>query len=179
MATSCKNRGMDFENMFSSKCKSLREDENAKILINKVPTEMKLIRGAGGRIVKAFAVSKDETEFVDYCGVYYGKPICFELKSTENKTSFPFGNIKESQISFLDKWIEYGGMGYYIIRFAYHKRVFMISALDMHHIINTIGRKSVKYEQCLEDSRFIKLNYDKLNFEDYISNEMQGELVWH
>ena len=77
MATSCKNRGMDFENMFSNKCKLLREDENAKILINKVPTEMKLIRGAGGRIVKAFAVSKDETEFVDYCGVYYGKTICF------------------------------------------------------------------------------------------------------
>lgn len=171
MATSHRNRGMDFEKMFSDKCKAMREDTSSKALINKVPTEMKLVRGAGGRIVRAFAVSKDETEFVDFCGVYYGKPICFELKSTENKTSFPFGNIKKSQMSFLDKWVEYGGLGYYLIRFAHHNKVFMIQATDMHDVISSSDRKSVKYDFCLNDSRFIELNYERLNFEDYIMEE--------
>lgn len=168
MVKSHKNRGMDFEKMFSEKCRSLREDETSMVLIGKVPTEMKLVRGAGGRIIKAFAVAKDDTDFVDYCGVYYGKAICFELKSTDNKTSFPFGNIKKSQIDFLETWVKYGGIGYYLIRFATHKKVFMIAASDMHSIINNIGRKSVKYEYCLEDDRFIELDYDNLNFEDYI-----------
>ena len=103
-----------------------------------------------------------------FCGVYNGKPICFELKSTENKTSFPFGNIKNSQIEFFNKWVECGGIGYYLIRFAVHSKVFMINAMDMHDIINNIDRKSVKYDYCLEDERFIELNYDNLNFEDYI-----------
>ena len=43
--------------------------------------------------------TKDDTDFVDFCGVSNGKAICFELKSTENKTSFPFANIKKSQIN--------------------------------------------------------------------------------
>lgn len=168
MTKSHKNRGMDFEKMFSDKCRTLRRDDASRVLIGKVPTEMKLVRGVGGRIVKAFAVAKENTDFVDFCGVYNGKPICFELKSTENKTSFPFGNIKNSQIDFLNKWVECGGIGYYLIRFAVHSKVFMISAMDMHHIINNIGRKSVKYDYCLEDDRFIELDYNDLNFEDYI-----------
>lgn len=173
LTKSHKNRGMDFEKMFSDKCKALRERTDVNILVNKVPTEMKLIRGAGGRIVNAFAVSKEQTDFVDFCGVYCGKAICFELKSTENKTSFPFSNIKESQIKFLDRWVECGGIGFYLIRFAYHNKVFMISAKDMHNVINNIGRKSVKYEYCLEDVRFIELDYDRLNFEDYIMEEQK------
>lgn len=168
MTKSHKNRGMDFEKMFSDKCRTLRRDDASRVLISKVPTEMKLVRGVGGRIVKAFAVAKEDTDFVDFCGVYNGKPICFELKSTENKTSFPFGNIKNSQIEFFNKWVECGGIGYYLIRFAVHSKVFMINAMDMHDIINNIDRKSVKYDYCLEDERFIELNYDNLNFEDYI-----------
>ena len=47
----------------------------------------------------------------------------------------------------------------------------MISAKNMHDIINTLDRKSVKYETCLEDPRFMELDYKKLNFEDYIMYE--------
>ncbi len=163
-----KNRGMDFEKMFSDRCKKLREDLTNKILINKVPTEMKLVRGAYGKIVKAFAVAKDQTDFVDFCGVYNGKAICFELKSTKNKTSFPFSNIKESQIKFLDMWEECGGMGFYLIRFEIHNRVFMIKSDDMHDVIRNINRKSVRFDYCLENDKFIELNPHELDFEKYI-----------
>ena len=159
---------MDFEKSFSDKCKALRNSSDFKIVINKVPTEFKLVRGAGGKIVRAFAVAKDDTEFVDYVGCYYGRAICFELKSTENKKSFPFGNIKDTQIEFLDKWIDCGGLGFYLIRFAYHNTVFMIDAKDLHGIMNAIDRKSVKYETCTTDPRFIELDYKRLNFEEFI-----------
>ena len=56
---------MDFEKTFTEKCNSLKQDNKRKILISKVPTEMKMIRGAGGRVVNAFAVAKDDTDFVD------------------------------------------------------------------------------------------------------------------
>lgn len=65
MTKSHKNRGMDFEKMFSDKCRTLRRDDASRVLISKVPTEMKLVRGGGGRIVKAFAVAKEDTDFVD------------------------------------------------------------------------------------------------------------------
>ena len=44
----------------------------------------------------------------------------------------------------------------------------MVEATYMHYVIANIGRKSIRYEACLEDEKFIELDYIKLNFEDYI-----------
>lgn len=165
MATSHKNRGLAFENAIQNKCNKLKDEGVA--LISKVPTEFKMIRGAGGRVVSAFPVA--ESCFVDFCGIIgNGIPIAIEAKETKNKTSFPFSNIKEHQIEFLKRWEELGGKGYYIIRFSENEKVFLVKAEDMHDCIESIGRKSVPYKYCLESGKFIELDYEMLNFEDYI-----------
>ena len=162
-STSHVNRGMKFESLIQNKCEELKK--NGVALINKVPTEIKMIRN-GARIVNAFAV--EQSKFVDFVGIYKGKAIAIEAKETKNKTSFPFGNIKDTQIQFLNKWTELGGLGYYIIRFEENKKVFLVISEDMHKCMSTINRKSVPYNYCVESEDFIEIDYKKLDFENYI-----------
>ena len=162
-STSHVNRGMKFEKLIQNKCDELKEQGVA--LINKVPTEIKMIRN-GARIVNAFAV--EQSKFVDFCGILKEKPFALEAKETKNKTSFPFSNIKDTQIEFFKQWTELGGLGYYIIRFEENKKVFLVASNNLHNCINTIDRKSVPYDYCIESEDFIEIDYKKLDFENYI-----------
>ena len=164
--SSYQNRGLKFEEKIQHKCDELRKNKVA--LLSKVPTEWKVVR-RGAYIVKAFTVA--ESRFVDFVGCNNkGQAIGIEAKETSNKTSFPFGNIKESQFSFFGLWCGLGAIGYYIVHFKEHEKVFLVKATDLEEIKDTIGRKSVPYKMFCEDDRFIELDYEKLNFEDYINN---------
>ncbi|MGL5330363.1 MAG: Holliday junction resolvase RecU [Peptostreptococcaceae bacterium] len=163
--TSHKNRGLKFEQLIEKKCEDLKQKKLA--LIHKVPTEFKMIRGAGGRVVSAFPVS--ESKFVDFVGIWNnGKSIAIEAKETKNKTSFPFDNIKQSQIEFLELWDELKGIGYYIIRFEELKRVFLIPSNVMNNCIKNIGRKSAPLSWFEETKEVIELDYKELDIENYI-----------
>ena len=165
-STSHVNRGMKFEKVIQNKCDKLRAEGIA--LISKVPTDWVVTR-IGGRIVSGFP--RAESCFVDFIGIYKEKAFALECKETKNKTSFPFSNIKDTQIEFLDKWTKLGGLGYYIIRFETNKKVFLISSDNLHKCINTIDRKSVPYGDCLESEDFIEIDYKKLDFENYIETK--------
>ena len=158
------NRGLKFEKLIQNRCDELKK--NGIALISKVPTDWVVTRGAGGRIISGFP--RAESCFVDFVGVLKEKPFALEAKETKNKTSFPFSNIKDTQIEFLKLWTELGGLGYYIIRFETNKKVFLIKSEDMHKCMDTIGRKSVPYDYCLESDDFIEVDYKKLDFENYI-----------
>ncbi|MEG2289583.1 MAG: Holliday junction resolvase RecU [Clostridium sp.] len=161
--SSTANRGLKFENEIQKKCDRLKDEGIA--LISKVPTEFKMIR-RGAIITSAFPVSS--SRFVDYVGIMNGSAIGIEAKETREEKRFPFANIKSTQIDFLNDWIKQGGKGYYIIRFEAHKRVFLIEASVMHDCIMNIGRKSAPFSWFEETKEVIELDYDKLNFEDYI-----------
>lgn len=163
--SSTANRGMKFESLIQKKCDELKK--NGVALISKVPTEFKMIRGVGGKVTSAYPVS--ESKFVDFVGVMNNKAIAIEAKETKNKTNFPFSNIKESQIRFLDLWEELGGLGYYIIRFVENKKVFLIQSNIMNNCIRNIGRKSAPYNWFLETDGVVELDYKKLNFEEHIA----------
>jgi recombination protein U len=170
--TSTANRGLDFEVIIEKKCEELRNDNVA--LINKVPTEWKVLRRFNPKtrkneIFSGFPV--EESRFVDFIGIYNNLPIAMEAKSTKELTRFPFANIKESQINFLNLWIKLGGLGYYIIRFEEHKKIFMIEALKFHECMNTIGRKSAPYEWFLDENNAIELDYENINFIEYIKKK--------
>ena len=167
--TNCKdghrNRGLSFEKRIQNKCDKLKEDGIA--LISKVPTEFRMIRGAGGRVVSAYPVG--DSRFVDFIGTNNrGESISIEAKETKNKTSFPFSNIKDTQFDFFELWNQLGGKGFYIIHFKEHKEVYFIKSEDLKQIKDNIGRKSIPYDMFVKDNRFIKLNYDELDFEKYI-----------
>lgn len=162
--SSTANRGLKFEERVQKKCDELKEKRIA--LISKVPTEFKMIRGAGGKVVSAYPVS--ESRFVDFIGILNTYPIAIECKETKNTTSFPFSNIKESQIEFLELWEGLSGVGYYLLHFTELKEVWLIPSGLMHDWISNIGRKSVPHQTIVDEEFTILLDYDKLNFEDYI-----------
>lgn len=156
------NRGLKFEKLIENKCEELQNNRLA--LIHKVPTDWRVTR-VGAKIVNAYPIS--ESKMVDFVGVYNKYSIAIEAKETSEEKRFPFANIKQSQIDFMNLWCELGGRGYYIIHFKKHEKVFWLNSKQMHNCIDTIGRKSAPYDYFLNNT--IELEYDKLNFIDYIN----------
>ncbi len=64
-------------------------------LINKRPTPVKVLKSKGGRVLNGFYEAKST---VDYDGVYKGRAIAFEAKSTEKDTRFDLKNIAQASI---------------------------------------------------------------------------------
>ena len=98
--------GSKFEDKVKKVCEELKRKKIA--LIYKVGTEWKIIRGKYGKIVNAFPMG---TNFVDFVGVYKGRSISIETKTTENKTSFSLSNIQEEQYEYFKDYEMFGGLG--------------------------------------------------------------------
>jgi len=163
--------GASFEHDIQRHCDEL--NFLGKAVINKVPVEWTVVRGSYGKIVKAFC--KEKSKFVDFCGITNkGRAISIEAKSTTNKTSFPFANIEDYQVEFLDRWVrDFKGIGFYLIRFSELKRLFLVPALTMSHCINNIGRKSAPLSWFEKTPEVVELDYYKINFEDVIKNSIE------
>jgi len=167
--SSTANRGLKFEENIQKKCDKLKEEGIA--LISKVPTEFKILRRFNPKtkrseIYSAFGV--EESKFVDFVGIMNSKPVAIEAKETKNKTSFPFKNIKNTQIEFFNLWSKLDGKGYYLIHFVEHKEIYLVPCEVMKDWIDNIGRQSVPYETFKNTKDVILLDYKKLNFEEYI-----------
>lgn len=67
---------------------------------------------------------------VDYYGVYKGRYISFEAKST-NTDKLPIANIKQHQHNHLLLIKKLGGLAFYIIYFKNHNKIFMIDVDKM------------------------------------------------
>lgn len=168
--TSTSNRGMGFEELIQKRCNKLKEEGIA--LISKVPTDWKVLRKYNPQkkrteIFSAFPVS--ESRFVDFIGIVNNKPTAIEAKETKNKTSFPFKNIKDTQIEFFKLWNNLGGNGYYLIRFTEHREIYLVPCNIMQNWIDTLGRQSVPYETFKNTEEVILIDYKELNFEEYIN----------
>lgn len=165
--SSTANRGLSFEKRVQEKCDKLKQE--GKALISKVPTEWTVLRkfiGGKSQIYNAFP--KQESKFVDFVGVMDGRAIAIECKETNETTRFPFSNIKDSQIEFIDLWNKLGGSGYYLIKFTKLKEIYLIPGEIMNDCIRNIGRKSAPHDWFKETEGVVLLNYRKLNFEEYI-----------
>ncbi|MBJ8107868.1 MULTISPECIES: Holliday junction resolvase RecU [Bacillus cereus group] len=115
------NRGMAFEMLIN------RANEMYQIggvaLINKRPTPVKVLKSRGGRVLSGFYEAKST---VDYDGVYKGRAIAFETKSTENATRFDLKNIAQHQLDYLEKAEKMGAICFFLIEFSKDKSVSLI-----------------------------------------------------
>ncbi|MCI7208396.1 MAG: Holliday junction resolvase RecU [Clostridium sp.] len=137
--------GASFEQRIQKVLDELREEKVGYIV--KIPTQMKLIRGAGGRIVSAFPVPQEERGYhclLDFHGILKsGKTICIEAKSCANKTSFPLDNIKPYQLPLLKELMDYGALGYFIIEMRGVERTFLFEGYKFIEYVNGLERKSI------------------------------------
>ena len=137
--------GATFEQRIQKVLDELREEKVGYIV--KIPTQMKLIRGVGGRIVSAFPVPQEEKGYnclLDFHGILKGgKTICIEAKSCANKTSFPLDNIKPYQLPLLKELMDYGALGYFIIEMRGVERTFLFEGYKFIKYVNELQRKSI------------------------------------
>ncbi|MBG9786576.1 recombinase RecU [Brevibacillus laterosporus] len=145
MNTSYANRGMAFEQMLELANKQYERKDIA--VINKRPTPVKVLKTEGTNIKKAVYDSKST---VDYYGVYKGRAIYFEAKSTKSHTSFSLANISDHQLEHLAKTELNGALCFFLIEFASKREVYFVpySFIRMYVLNARLGgRKSIPYDE--------------------------------
>lgn len=114
-------RGMGFEGLIEYSNQIYLQRDIA--VINKRPTPVKVINMTGGRITYA-VFEKPST--VDFDGIYKGRPIQFEAKSTQELTRFDLKNVEQHQVDHLARCHKHGGICFLLIEFAKHGTVYLI-----------------------------------------------------
>ncbi|MFJ8457295.1 Holliday junction resolvase RecU [Bacillus paramycoides] len=115
------NRGMHFEKLINLTNEMYRREGVA--LINKRPTPVKVLKVVYGRVKDGYYESKST---VDYDGVYKGRAIAFEAKSTEDPGRFDLKNIAQHQLDYLEKAEKMGAICFFLIGFSKDKSVFAV-----------------------------------------------------
>ncbi|MDA2650168.1 Holliday junction resolvase RecU [Bacillus cereus] len=136
------NRGMAFEMLINLANEMYQRGGVA--LINKRPTPVKVLKSKGSRVLNGFYEAKST---VDYDGVYKGRAVAFEAKSTEKDTRFDLKNIAQHQLDYLEKAEKMGAICFFLIEFSKDKSVFAVplsviqSYVRMSH--QPKGKKSI------------------------------------
>ncbi|EEL37203.1 Recombination protein U (Penicillin-binding protein-related factor A) [Bacillus cereus Rock3-29] len=136
------NRGMAFEKLINLSNEMYQREGVA--LINKRATPVKVLKSTGGRVLNGFYEAKST---VDYDGVYKGRAVAFEAKSTQSLTRFDLSNIAQHQLDYLEKAEKMGAICFFLIEFSKDQTVFLVPAsviqsyVRMSHQPN--GKKSI------------------------------------
>ncbi|MBB6452004.1 recombination protein U [Salirhabdus euzebyi] len=113
-------RGMSFENTVNYT--NNLYNHKGKAIINKRPTPMKIIgKTRGNQHLCIFS----EKSTVDYDGIYLGKPVVFEAKTTKLKR-FPLDMITDSQVEYLQQAEKHGAVSFVLIEMRIVNDVFLI-----------------------------------------------------
>ena len=161
------NRGMDLEDDINLSNDFYKQKELC--LITKRPTPINVVKvdySKGAIITNAYFEKQSTT---DYNGVYKGRYIDFEAKSTLKTTSFPLANISKHQIEHLKNVLKHKGIAFFIIEFAKLEQVFLLDASYVIDFYENAERKSIPYKAFLEHGFEIKKGFaPRLNYLEVI-----------
>lgn len=141
---SYKNRGMDFEHEINLSNQYYLETNQA--LITKRPTPINVVKvdyQLGAKITHAYFEKQSTT---DYNGIYKGKYLDFEAKTTQSKTALAIANITPHQREHLGHVIAHGGIAFLLISLPRKQEVWLIKAQDFLEFIAKEKRQSLPYE---------------------------------
>ena len=161
------NRGMNLEDDINLSNDFYRA--NGLCLITKRPTPINVVKvdySKGAIITNAYFEKQSTT---DYNGVYKGRYIDFEAKSTLKSTSFPLANISKHQIEHLKQVLKHDGIAFFIIEFAKKDQVFLLDASYVINFYENGERKSIPYKDVQTNGFEIKKGIaPRLNYLDII-----------
>ena len=163
------NRGMDFEADINMSNQYYRE--KGLCLVTKRPTPINVVKvdyTHGAIITQAYFETQSTT---DYNGVYGGRYLDFEAKSTVSKTSLSLSNIQPQQIEHLEKVLEQKGIAFFLIHFSAHDEAYFVPASEIIAFYKEKPRASIPYSWMKEHGKVIKqgyrLRYDYLPLVDF------------
>ncbi|MCQ2801724.1 MAG: Holliday junction resolvase RecU [Bacilli bacterium] len=125
-------------------------------LVTKRPTPINVVSvdySSGPIITNAYFEKQSTT---DYNGVYNGRYLDFEAKSTKKKTSFPLANISKHQIEHLKQVIKHKGIAFFIIEFSELDEVYFLDAQYVINFYENGDRKSIPYNTIKDVGKRIK-----------------------
>jgi len=172
------NRGMALEAMIEQSNEVYLKRGMA--VVHKRPTPVKIERVLKGGKVQGF-LEKPST--VDYYGVYRGRALVFEAKSTRERNRFPLANFHEHQIEHMRQCLDQGAVVFAVVEFAKHDVRFYVPArmlLDAWDEAESGGPKSVSlelmYERCfvIPSGRGVLVDY--LSVVDSMLGRKEGVL---
>ena len=158
LSISASNRGMDLEGDINLSNEWYRDNNIA--LVTKRPTPINIVKvdySKGARITDAYFEKQSTT---DYNGVYKGKYLDFEAKSTKSKTSFPLANITKHQIIHLKRVNQHGGIAFFVIGFESLNEVYLLDSTFVIHFYEQGERKSIPYDVFKQEGILIKQGYN-------------------
>ena len=150
-----KNRGLELERVLINTFNQKKYLQVA--LIEKSPTPIQVLKNDEDFISKAFFKRVSSLDFV---GVYNGKHIEIEAKSTQNPNIFNFNQLKNHQLERIKLLIDLNSLTYLVIEFKSINRFFLINGIDVIKWCNTHS-KTIKIDELEKIS--IELNM-KANF---------------
>ncbi|MDY0345429.1 MAG: Holliday junction resolvase RecU [Bacilli bacterium] len=151
------NRGMNLEEDINISNQYYIDKDIA--VITKRPTPINVVKvdySRGAIITNAYFEKQSTT---DYNGVYRGKYLDFEAKSTKLRTSFPLSNITLHQIQHLKRVLKHGGIAFFVIRFEAFGETFLLDASFVIEAFKGEKRKSIPYHDVKRNGHLIKESY--------------------
>ncbi|EJR24594.1 Holliday junction resolvase RecU [Bacillus cereus] len=141
------NRGMAFELLLNNTCRMYKAANVG--VFNKRPTPIKVIKtDKTGNITKSAWGSKST---VDYDGVYKGRAVYFEAKSTTETTRFPLDNISRHQIDYLKDTQDQGAICFFLIEFRTDHVIYFVPVSLVAEYYDAMlydaGRKSIPRDE--------------------------------
>ncbi|MFD2210700.1 Holliday junction resolvase RecU [Virgibacillus halophilus] len=133
-------RGMAFEELINYTNKAY--ELQGKALINKRPTPVKVLKSKGTKVLSGFY---EQQSTVDYDGLYNGRAIVFEAKSTAKK-SLPLNMIADHQIRYLDAAEKQGAISFLIVDMRHINEVLLVPNGMLQKYVKDAkngGRKSI------------------------------------
>lgn len=155
--TSASNRGMSLENDLNLSNEYYNDSGIA--LITKRPTPINVVKvdySKGARIVDAYFEKQSTT---DYNGIYKGRYLDMEAKSTLSKNSFPLSNVYEHQLEHLTRVLAQNGLALFIIRFASLDETYLIEAKHIIEVKTSGKRRSVPLQLIRQHGILIENGY--------------------
>ncbi len=170
LSISAKNRGMSLEHEIDLSNEYYVSKNIA--LVYKRPTPINVVKvdyTRGARIIDAYFEKQSTT---DYNGLYKGKYLDFEAKSTKSKTSFPLSNIYSHQIEHLKKVIAMDGIAFFIIQFEIYQEVYFLPAKFVIDFFEKNERESIPYFVFQNEGILLKNGYlPRINYIDAIEEK--------
>ena len=112
---------------------------------------------------------------LDYNGLYKGKYIEFDAKSTKSRTSFPLSNIHEHQIKHIRNVIRHNGIVFLII--SMNDNFYLLNGIDLIKYIDEFERKCIPFDYIKDKGYLLEYNYSKgLNYIKYV--DVIGGFKW-
>ncbi len=143
------NRGLGFEDEINKSNEYYLSKGIA--VIHKKPTPIKIVKvdySRGAKITEAFF---QEPSTTDYNGIYKGRYIDFEAKSTHSKTSFPLKNIPIQQIDHLNAVLSLGAIAFFLIEIVPLNKAYLLPASYVCSFYKEKPRESIPVKDIQEN----------------------------